>query len=257
MKSLSIVIPAYDEAGRIGPSLTAILDYLKAGDRHGEVLVVDDGSTDDTVTVVEGFTARYARAGAELRVLRNPGNRGKGYSIRHGMLSAGGEVVLFTDADLSAPITEAERLLRPIEAGDCDITLGSRALGYDQIKVHQSPLRELVGRTFNLLMRLITGLPFRDTQCGFKAFRRAAVRPVFTRQQIEGFGFDAEVLYIARKLGLRLREVPVAWSHVEGTKVGLRSGLKAFVDLLTIRWNDLTGRYDGRAAVAVEELTLK
>jgi glycosyltransferase involved in cell wall biosynthesis len=243
MNSLSIIIPAYDESNRIGASLKSILNYATGAGRRIELIVVDDGSSDNTVEIVEKFISDFAAIGAELRVLHNPGNRGKGYSVRHGMLSATGEIVLFTDADLSSPISEASKLIDPIAAGDCDVAFGSRALAYEKIKVHQSYIRELIGRTFNLMTRIVTGLPFSDTQCGFKAFRRGAVRPVFTRQLIEGFGFDVEVLFIARKLGFKLLEVPVEWSHVEGTKVGLLSGLRAFLEVLVVRTNDIMGRY--------------
>ena len=258
MKSLSIVIPAFDESQRIGPSLESILSYIKNSNLRVEVIVVDDGSRDNTIEIVESFTTRYSEADSNLIVLRNPGNRGKGYSIRHGMLAATGEVVLFTDADLSSPITEAEKIIAPIIADQCDVAFGSRALAYEQIQVHQSKVREFIGRTFNFLMQIVTGLEFRDTQCGFKAFRRAAVRPVFTRQLIDGFGFDVEALYIANKLGFRLKEVAVQWSHCDGTKVSMLGGLRTFADLLTVRINDITGRYShGNSILTSEDAAAK
>ena len=253
MKSLSIVIPAYNESSRIGSSLESVLAYIKGGVHRTEVIVIDDGSTDGTPGFVEGFCSRFIDAGATLRVLRNPGNHGKGYSVRHGMLGATGEIVLFTDADLSTPISEAEKLITPIVSGDYDVAFGSRALAYEKIRVHQSRFRELVGRSFNFLMRFITKLPFKDTQCGFKAFRRGAVRPIFTRQLIDGFGFDVEVLYIARKLGFRMTEVPVEWSNVEGSKVGLLSGGRSYFDLVSVRKNDIVGRYNHRSVAIIGE----
>jgi glycosyltransferase involved in cell wall biosynthesis len=189
---------------------------------------------------VERFGAEHPR----VRLLRNPGNRGKGYSVRHGVLEAKGEWVLFTDADLSAPIEELEKLIAATRQQKADIAIGSRALDRSLIEEHQSFFRETAGRIFNLLLRLLTGLPFHDTQCGFKLYRREAAQEVFRRQRLERFGFDAEVLYIARKLGYRCVEVPVRWSHSAGTKVRmLRDSLDMFLDLLRVRWNDVRGRY--------------
>ncbi len=237
---LSIVIPAYNEESRLSLTLERIRAYAASKSFSTEVLVVDDGSRD-------GTAAAASRAGQQwraLRLLRNPGNRGKGFSVRHGMLHAAGQIILFSDADLSAPIEEADKLLEAIEAGH-DVAIGSRGLRPELIEVHQSSLRESAGKTFNLLVRAITRLPFRDTQCGFKAFRREAARAIFRRQQIDGFGFDVEVLYLARKLGYRTVEVPVRWSHSEGTKVSMfGDSRRMFTDLLRIRWMDLKGKYD-------------
>lgn len=241
MDSISIVIPAYNEERRLGASLAAVDAYLeRRGFGFAEILVVDDGSTDSTASVVERFGAEHPR----VRLLRNPGNRGKGYSVRHGVLEAKGEWVLFTDADLSAPIEELEKLIAATCQQKADIAIGSRALDRSLIEEHQSFFRETAGRIFNLLLRLLTGLPFHDTQCGFKLYRREAAQEVFRRQRLERFGFDAEVLYIARKLGYRCVEVPVRWSHSAGTKVRmLRDSLDMFLDLLRVRWNDVRGRY--------------
>jgi glycosyltransferase involved in cell wall biosynthesis len=241
LAAISIVIPAYNEQQRLGGSLEAVLRYLTSRpfDAH-EALVVDDGSTDGTVAVVERFQAAHP----EVRLLRNPGNRGKGYSVRHGMLEATGDWVLFTDADLSAPIEELDKLLEACTRRQAAVAFGSRALDRSLIGIHQSPLREHAGRVFNLLVRLIAGLPFHDTQCGFKLFERRAAREIFRRQRIDRFGFDAEVLYLARKLGFRAIEVPVRWSHSEGTKVAMfRDSFNMFLDLARIRWSDLRGRY--------------
>lgn len=241
MASISIVIPAYNEAARLEATLNSVLAYLRSSAfRPFEVVVVDDGSTDDTAQMVERFRAAHP----EVRLLRNPGNRGKGYSVRHGMLEAAGDWVLVSDADLSAPIEELDKLLAAARDHQALVVIGSRALDRSLIAVHQSPFRENAGRIFNLLVRLIAGLPFRDTQCGFKLFERRAAREIFRRQRIDRFGFDVETLYLARKLGFRAREVPVRWSHATGTKVRmLRDSLNMFLDLARIRGHDLRGLY--------------
>jgi glycosyltransferase involved in cell wall biosynthesis len=207
--------------------------------RFAEILVVDDGSTDGTGALV----AEAAKQDPLFRLLRNPGNRGKGYSVRHGVLEARGDWVLFTDADLSTPIEEMEKLRQAVCGGRALIAIGSRAIDRTLIEVHQPGLRESAGHFFNLFMRLVTGLPFRDTQCGFKLFEARAAREVFRRQVLNGFGFDVEALYIARKLGYPIAEVPVRWSDVAGTKVSLARGIDAFADLLRVRRNDWLGRY--------------
>lgn len=234
MPSLSIVIPAYNEEARLPATLRTILEYLgRSFPGQFEILVVDDGSSDRTAAITE----EIARERAEVRLLRNPGNRGKGYSVRHGMLQARGDWVLFTDADLSAPIEELEKLRAAVEREQAAIAIGSRALDRSLIGVHQPWWREWAGRIFNGIMRVVVGLPFRDTQCGFKLFRRDAVEAIFPRQRIERFGFDVEVLYLARKLGFRTVEVPVRWNHAEGTRVSmLRDSLDMFLDLLRVRW---------------------
>lgn len=241
---LSIVIPAYNEQTRIGPTLERIRHYLAGQGRQAEVIVVDDGSRDGTGAVVEGAVAAFAGIGVPLRLIGDGLNRGKGASVRIGMLASRGRVALFSDADLSAPIEEAPKLVEPILAGETAVAIGSRGVDYQLIGTHQSRIRELAGRTFNLLMRLTVGLPFKDTQCGFKAFRRDAVRDVFSRVRIPGFGFDVEALYLARKLGYETREIGVVWNHVDGTKVNmLGDSLKMFGDLLRVRINDARGLY--------------
>jgi glycosyltransferase involved in cell wall biosynthesis len=234
-RSISIVIPAYNEEKRLPATLVKVREYL-AGTRwdFSEVIVVDDGSRDATVGVAE-------KAG--VRVLRNPGNRGKGYTVKHGMLEARGEWVLYTDADLSAPIGELERLWTAAEKAGVQVAIGSRALDRSLVGVHQPKLREMVGRVFNVMMRGMTGLPFRDTQCGFKLFERAAAQDIFSRQRLDGFGFDVEVLFIAQRLGCRAIEVPVRWDNVEGTKVSLLLGGIAYLDLLKVRINGARGVY--------------
>jgi len=196
--------------------------------------VVDDGSVDSTVQLARD---------AGVRVLKNPGNRGKGYSVKHGMLEARGEWTLFTDADLSSPIGEVEKLWSALEREQAQVAVGSRAVDRTLVGVHQPVLREAVGRVFNAAMRVVTGLPFKDTQCGFKLFETSAGREVFSRQQLDGFGFDVEVLFIAKQLGFKSVEVPVRWDNVEGTKVSLLLGFAAFLDLLRVRGNGLQGKY--------------
>jgi glycosyltransferase involved in cell wall biosynthesis len=203
-----------------------------------EIIVVDDGSSDSTVAEAE----KYVGQGHPVRILKNPGNRGKGYAVRNGMLEAKGEWLLFSDADLSTPIEEFEKLFAAV--GDSvPIAIGSRALDRSLIGVHQSQFRERAGQVFNFAMRLALRLDIHDTQCGFKLFRRDAARAIFSRQLLERFGFDAEILFIARKLGYRSVEVPVRWNNVEGTKVSMWSGAQSFLDLITIRSNAARGNY--------------
>ena len=236
---LSVVIPAFNESSRLPATLQAVVTLLQSRSETFEVLVVDDGSTDDTAELVQ----RVCREAPEVRLLRLPANLGKGAAVRNGMLNARGEYILFTDADLSAPIAEAERLLEPLKNG-YDVALGSRGLRPEWISQRQSRIRGAAGRLFNLWTRSIAGLDFQDTQCGFKAFRRQAAETVFTRQRISGFGFDVEVLYLARKFGYRVLEVPVHWAHSEGSTVHmLRDSVRMFLDLLRIRWNNWRGRY--------------
>jgi dolichyl-phosphate beta-glucosyltransferase len=236
---LSIIIPAYNEEPRLPETLQRIAEYLPTLGVRTEVLVVDDGSTDRTAAVAESFRGKLTG----LRVLSNGRNRGKGHSVRHGMLEARGEMVLFTDADLSAPIEEAEKLLTPLNNG-WDVAIGSRAMDRRLISTRQSIFRETAGIIFNKIVRLVLRLPFVDTQCGFKAFRRERCRIIFEQQRIEGFGFDPELLYLARHHGLRAIEIPVRWGHSPATKVNmLGDSLKMFGDIFTIRWNAMSGRY--------------
>jgi dolichyl-phosphate beta-glucosyltransferase len=249
---LSIIIPAYNEEKRLSRTLARIRDYFasqNAGPGHidlcnVEIIVVDDGSTDATAKIVEDL----ARQLPGIRLIRNQGNRGKGFSVRHGMLEARGRIALFTDADLSSPIEESRKLFSALDAGN-DVAIGSRALDRSLIAVRQSRFREVAGMIFNGFVRVFTGLPFHDTQCGFKAFVLARARIVFEQQRIERFGFDPEILFIAKRHGLRSVEVPVRWSHDEGTKVHVfRDSLLMFSDLVIIRWNALAGRYPGTIA---------
>jgi dolichyl-phosphate beta-glucosyltransferase len=237
METLSIVIPAYNEEKRLPATLDRILAYVEQSPIPvGEILVVDDGSRDGTAALVE-------KRGGIVALVSNPGNRGKGYAVRNGMLAAKGDWILSTDADLSAPIEELKKLIDAARRQQAVVAIGSRALDRKLVKVHQPMMRELSGRAFNVVMRVVTGLPFRDTQCGFKLFHKAAAKDIFTRQIEDGFSFDVEDLLIAQQLGLRSIEVPVEWSNVEGTKVSLTQGMKSFADLVRIRTRGMRGRY--------------
>lgn len=235
----SIIIPAYNEGERICATLDRVLEHIARQGWSAEILVVNDGSRDQTADLVR----RYMSEHAALRLLENPGNRGKGYSVRHGMSQASGAVLLFTDADLSAPIEEAEKLFAALRQG-ADVVIGSRWLDPALQTTKQPLYRQLAGRIFNLLLRLILGLRFKDTQCGFKAFTRRAAGLIFPRQRIERWGFDPEILFLASKLGLATREVPVAWAHDERSKISpLKDGMRMFWEMLKVRWYSLAGKY--------------
>lgn len=245
----SIVIPAYNERARILATLQAVVQSIRRHGWQAEVIVVNDGSTDETAELVKNF----ALSAPEVRLMENPRNSGKGYSVRSGLLHAQGEIVMFSDADLSAPIDEAERLFEAIAQG-ADIAIGSRWLATSR-QTHRQPLyRQFFGRCFNALTRMVMRLPFADTQCGFKAFTRSAAQTIFQLQTIERWGFDPEILFIARKRGYRIQEVPVSWAHDERTRISyLRDGLQMLKELAIVRWNALTGRY-GREIHAIERV---
>jgi dolichyl-phosphate beta-glucosyltransferase len=235
----SFIIPAYNESERLAISLPKVFDYIRERQLQAEVIVVNDGSTDGTAEVTRSFASRRR----EIRLLENPGNRGKGYSVRNGMLHANGDVLLFTDADLSSPIYEATKLFAAIEQG-ADVAIGSRWLQSALQTERQPWYRQVYGRLFNLGLQMVLGLSYRDTQCGFKAFTRAAVQTVFCRQRIERWGFDPELLFLSDKFELRTVEVPVEWSHDHRSKINpLRDGLKMGLEMLNVRWNDLRGLY--------------
>ena len=219
LPAFSLVIPAFNEADRIGQSLRATLDYLQATSPGSELIVVNDGSTDNTSGVVREVFA--AQTSVKTRLLEHSPNRGKGAAVREGLLAATTPIGLFSDADLSTPVEEAPKLVQPIAAGELDVAFGSRALDRTLIGQHQPWRREQGGRVFNLIVRLATGLPYWDTQCGFKAFGLGAFRPLLLKAQTDGFGFDVELLYLARKANLRIREIPVRWNHCEGSKVNV------------------------------------
>lgn len=236
---LSIVIPAYNETRRLAHTLERVYAWLRHQPFRWEVIVVDDGSTDGTLELARELASRYPN----LRPLTNGRNRGKGYSVRHGVLEARGRAVLFTDADLSAPIEEAAKLIAVAREG-YPVVVGSRGVDQSLIEVHQSAFREFAGKTFNLLVRIITGLGIKDTQCGFKLFDREALRPIFERQRTESFGFDPEILFLAKKRGLKIAEVGVRWSHDADSRVRLlRDSWRMFRELVRMRWNWSLGRY--------------
>jgi len=235
---VSIVVPAFNEAARIGDSIEKIDAFIRQSSIEIELIVVDDGSRDNTAEAVNRVQPKA------LRLVRNPENHGKGYSVRQGILSASGKYVLFTDADLSAPIEELNKLLEVALKENADVVIGSRALDRQYIEKHQSPFRELGGTLFNRMVRLILGLQLHDTQCGFKLFHGEKSRRIFEQQTICGFGFDPELLFLAKRNGLTIRETPVRWSHAEGSKVKfLRDGVRMFLDLVRIRRNAIAGRY--------------
>jgi len=238
----SIVIPAYNEAGRIPATLQAVVECVRQNRWSAEIIVVNDGSTDATAEVVQ----HIARSAPELRLIENPGNRGKGYSVRAGLLQAFGEIVMFTDADLSAPMEEAQGLFDAIANG-ADIAIGSRWLETKRQTIRQPFYRRFFGRCFNAVTRLVMGLPFADTQCGFKAFTRDAAQTIFQLQTIERWGFDPEILFIALKRGYRIREVPVSWAHDERSRVSyLKDGLQMLKEIAIVRWNAMMGRYSSQ-----------
>lgn len=240
MRSLSIIIPAFNEENRLPATLDKLVGFFSILRLESlEIIIVDDGSTDETADVVR----RRAEADSRFRLLQNPGNCGKGYAVRHGMLQAKKEWRLLTDADLSTPITELCKLHRVVEEQSAAVAIGSRAVDRSLIARRQTLFREFGGRFFNFVMRRITGLRFADTQCGFKLYRAEAAEAIFSRQILDGFSFDVEDMFIAQRLDIRVAEVPVAWANAEGTKVNFRSTLRAFADLVRIRAYAKARRY--------------
>ena len=227
------VIPCFNEEARIGDTLRVTLDYLASNAPDSELIVVNDGSTDATAAI-----AREKLDGARIqtRLLENFPNRGKGAAVRSGLLAAREPIGLFFDADLSTPLGETPKLIQPIANGEVDIAFGSRALDRSLIGVHQPWRREQGGRVFNLLVRVATGLPFWDTQCGFKAFQLDVCRPILEAAHVNGFAFDVELLFLANHAGLRIREIPVRWNHAEGSKVSFfRDSLRMLREVIAIR----------------------
>lgn len=224
----SIIVPAFNEEKRISPTLHAIEAFVASEKLNAEIIVVDDGSQD-------GMVALLKRDFPEARVLQNPGNRGKGYSVRSGMLAARGRYVLFSDADLSTPIEEMVRFEKEFAQG-ADIVIASRAMRNSVIEIHQHWWREMSGRIFNFLVRKISGLPYHDTQCGFKAYTKDAAEKIARLQRLDGWAFDVEQLHIARLLGLKVREVPVHWINSAASRVNfLRDSTHMLIDIIRIR----------------------
>ena len=250
--SLSIIIPAYNEAARLEKTLRGVVDYLRQNRPEAEVIVVDDGSSDETA----GIARKVFQNSGDLRtsVISYQSNLGKGRAVRLGLLAARGDVALFSDADLSTPIDEEAKLVEPIVNGQYEVTFGSRALDRSLIGVHQSWRREQGGRVFNLVVRMATGMPFWDTQCGFKAFRMSVCRPLIEAATIDRFGFDVELLYLAYRAGLKLKEIPVRWDHNDGSKITLfTDSFKMVNEVGLIRQQARRGVYD-TAIRAVHEL---
>ncbi len=236
---LSLVIPAYNETACLARNVATILAHVDEAGLSAELLIVDDGSTDDTRAVAEGLAAGDAR----VRTLANPENAGKGSAVRQGMLAAGGDPVVFLDADLSTPIATLQPMLAAFAAG-ADVVVGSRRVAAAQIAVHQPWLREFLGRGFTWLTRLWLRVPLADFTCGFKGFRAHAVRPIFERQQLDDWSFDAEICYLARRFGYSIAQVPVVWSNDPESKVRVGAALfRSVLGLWRIRWWGLTGRY--------------
>src|SRR5216110_3231024 len=234
LPAISVVIPAFNEAVRIGDTLATTIAYLEKESRGSELIVINDGSTDSTGEVIRKFAA--VPSAVAIRLLENFPNRGKGAAVRSGLLNATKPIAVFFDADLSTPIDELPKIVEPIARDEVDIAFGSRALNRKLIGNRQPWRREQGGRVFNLLVRVATGLPFWDTQCGFKAFRLDVCRPILEAARVDGFGFDVELLYLATQAGLRLREVPVRWNHYEGSKVSFfRDSLRMFREVIELR----------------------
>jgi glycosyltransferase involved in cell wall biosynthesis len=233
LPSFSVVIPCFNESARIGETLRLTLDYLASEAPGSELIVVNDGSTDATGTVARGA---LAKAKVATRLLENFPNRGKGAAVRTGLLAAEKPIGLFFDADLSTPLGEIRKVIEPIARGEVDIAFGSRGIDRSLIGQHQPWRREYAGRAFNVLVRVATGLPFWDTQCGFKAFRLDVCRPILEAAHIDGFAFDVELLYRARRAGLRIREIPVRWNHAEGSKVRFfQDSLRMLQEVIALR----------------------
>lgn len=244
------MIPAYNEGVRLRPTLHALIRHIQEQNWDAEILVVNDGSIDDTAQIVR----EYGKSNPQVLLVENPGNRGKGFSVRNGMLHARGDICLFSDADLSSPITEAQKLFDAIAQG-ADIAIGSRWLRAELQTERQPLYRQAFGRIYNLALRILLGLRFADTQCGFKAFRRDAAQRIFPLQRIERWGFDPEILFLARRAGLRVEEVPVLWAHSEGTRLHpFRDGLRMFLEAVRIRWYAMTGEYAADAVPSTGKL---
>ena len=236
--NVSVVIPAYNEEARLGPTLDAIVDYFKQRQTSFEIIVVDDGSMDGTAHI-----AVQKLDHVSYQILKNQSNQGKGYSVRRGVLAARGTMVLFVDSDLSTPIEDFDKLELALQDG-YDIAIGSRALSSSHVEIHQNFLRETMGKTFNVIARLLSFRGIHDSQCGFKAFKQKAAKALFERQKLNGFCFDAEILFLAQKMGYRVQEVGVRWRNSSSSKVHIiLDPIKMFWDLFRIRWLHRSEKY--------------
>ena len=241
--AISIIVPAYEEQARLGDSVKQILAYIEGGKLSAELIVVDDGSKDKTAEIAESAASDFHDL--TTKVIRYETNRGKGYAVKTGLLAARADIAVFSDADLSTPIEELSKLVEPIQTGEYDVTFGSRALDRSLIGTHQPWRREQGGRVINLIIKTMSGLPFADTQCGFKAFNMKKFRPLLETMTIDRFGFDVEFLFVAAHHKLRLKEIPVRWNNVEGSKVSVvRDTRRMFTELNQIRRNAKRGVYD-------------
>lgn len=242
-KEIAIVIPAFEEEDRLGTSVEKILAYVSESYSDAELIVVDDGSRDATAEVAKAAAAKFPKIDSQL--IRYEKNRGKGFAVKNGLLAVNADIALFSDADLSTPIDEMPKLIDPIRSGEYDVTFGSRALDRSLIGTHQPWRREQGGKVFNLIVRMLTGLPFWDTQCGFKAFKMDKFRPLLDLMQIDRFGFDVEFLFVANRHGLKLKEIPVRWNNDERSKVSVvRDSIRMFDEVRQIRRNAKSGIYD-------------
>jgi len=242
MPSISIIVPAYEEQARLGDSIKQILAYVEREKLSAELIVVDDGSKDETAAIAESAAQDFPNL--QSKIIRYETNRGKGYAVRTGLLAARADIAVFSDADLSTPIEELPKLVKPIQTGEYDVTFGSRALDRTLIGTHQPWRREQGGRVMNLIIKTMSGLPFADTQCGFKAFNMKKFRSLLETMTIDRFGFDVEFLFVAAHNKLRLKEIPVRWNNVEGSKVSvLRDTRRMFTELNQIRRNAKRGVY--------------
>lgn len=228
---ISLIIPTFNEAERLPNSLEKLREFLKNFNKEVEVIISDDGSSDSTVSIAESFITKVPN----LKIISFPKNKGKGFAVNQGFKTAKGEIVIFTDADFSTPITEIDKLLEKIDSG-FDIAIGSRAIDRSTVKKHQNYFREFMGRAFNVLVQIIAVKGVADTQCGFKAFRKSSCSEIFENQTIWDFGFDVELLYLAQKKGLKICEVPIIWFNNPASRVNpFRDSIKTFFDLIKIR----------------------
>ena len=240
---ISIVIPAYNESERLGSPLDKVLEFISSGKLNIEIIVVDDGSSDDTAVVAEKALGKAPEIATN--VIRYEKNRGKGFAVKTGLLAAAADIAVFSDADLSTPIEEISKLVDPIRNDEADVTFGSRAIDRALIGTHQPWSREQGGRVVNLIIKTMSGLKFYDTQCGFKAFNMPKFRPLLDMMTIDRFGFDVEFLFVAKHNGLRLAEIPVRWNDVAGSKVSaVRDTRRMISELAQIRRNAKNGSYD-------------